>query len=462
MIKDIKNKNLILFGCGAVQLSVLELIDNYFTYDPKNIRIIDFSDKCLEFPLVQKLLQAGAKFILLDINKHYKQIISELNPFDIVIDLTYETCSLKIIEECKKQNVHYINTSIEEDPKEIKLTKDNFHTSYKYSHNEIQRINREYPNNKASCVLEMGMNPGAVSFMAMTAILFLGQNTKFDDVEKQKQLDLFLENRQFNFLCQLLEIELVLCTEYDTGTLKKIEKGIFYNDWCTHAFYEESFLNNCEFCYGSYQKKIPKNAEMLDDNIIDLKMPSSTIFTEAYCHDQKIIGQCIPHGENISLCSFFRNQDYSPSCYYCYKYSPVCFETLRNIKKNTYEKDLNKSHVISNFKNPDFEQVDKVGALVCSKNKSVWCGSILSNKDIKYSSATTQQVSCSVLSALTCLLENPNEDVKFPESLSLNRMMELMSPFMGKIWCNFVPFHPPSLQFNDLRRTKKQFDSQFK
>ena len=41
MIKDIQEKNLILFGCGAVQKCVLHYIDKYFKFDPNKIIFFD-------------------------------------------------------------------------------------------------------------------------------------------------------------------------------------------------------------------------------------------------------------------------------------------------------------------------------------------------------------------------------------------------------------------------------------
>ena len=41
MIKDITDKNIIFFGCGAVQKCILHYLDKYFKVDPNKMIIID-------------------------------------------------------------------------------------------------------------------------------------------------------------------------------------------------------------------------------------------------------------------------------------------------------------------------------------------------------------------------------------------------------------------------------------
>ena len=106
MIKDITDKNIIFFGCGAVQKCILHYLDKYFKVDPNKMLIIDLIDYKL-FPDVDKWIKQGTKYMICDINKEYKNIISKLNEYDIIFDLTCRTDSIKICEECLKKNIHY-------------------------------------------------------------------------------------------------------------------------------------------------------------------------------------------------------------------------------------------------------------------------------------------------------------------------------------------------------------------
>jgi homospermidine synthase len=309
-----------------------------------------------------------------------------------------------------------------------------------------------YPDNKVSMAVEFGCNPGLESIFAKIALLFLAQN----HTPKSKELTLYIKNRSFNMIAELLGVELCLCTETDSSKFIDSSNGKFNNTWCCKAFVEEAFEASCEFAYGSNQKTIPKGAELLDDNIIDLHKKPSEIYCEGFVpYDGVMVGCVIPHGENVSLCTFLRNGLYCPTIHYVYRYSPLAYESIKN------KRSLNNSHVANNY-DDNFKGIDRVGCLVCTKNKSVWCGSILSNDDIKYNSGTTQQVSSAVLSCLAYLLNKPDKEILFPEQIDENFIMSLAMPYLGEIYCDFVDYHPKSLQFKDMQRTKKQFDEQFK
>jgi len=63
-----------------------------------------------------------------------------------------------------------------------------------------------------------------------------------------------------------------------------------------------------------------------------------------------------------------------------------------------------------------------------------------------------------VLSAIRHLVEYSNSDIVFPESIDEEFILNLATLYLGEVFCNFVDYKPTSLQFNDLAKTKEQFD----
>lgn len=462
MVKDISDKHIFIFGAGAVGCCLLFYLDQWFKITPNKLGIFDILEEPRERPEVKNWLEKGAQYFKCDLNKNYDKIISKMKPYDIVIDVTCTTDSLKFLEACKKQNVHYINTSIEciESVSDLKKDKDRFKNTYQASHNEAHRIDLLYPNNKATIIQEMGMNPGLISALfTKSGLLHLAKNSK-----QTKELKMAVKNGEYNTIARILEIEVIHCSETDSADKPVIDT--FNNTWCVPGLLFE-YEANSEICYGSHEKQLPnKKAELLYDNILDLNEPCKDVYIESYVPGEgKIIGCVITHGENISLANWLSDNKndvlYSPTINYAYKL-PICaWRSIQKLKKKLLDPNL-KTHVMNNL-DDKFDGVDKIGSLMITKDKkAVWCGSILDNSQNPYNGGTTQQVMAGIFSGLMYCLHEPNKGCIFPEETDLKIISKYAIPYLGEFFCNFVPYKPKSSQFVDLRRTKKEFDSQYR
>ena len=458
MIKNIEDKHIIFFGCGAVQKCIFHYFDKYLTANYEKMLIIDLLDYTTH-PDVKKFIDKGATYIQIDINKEYKNIISKLNPYDIIFDLSNRTDSLNIIEECLKNNIHYINTSLEDpiSPKEINKKEESLKRTYQYSHNVINTLKNKYKEN-ATSLLCAGMNPGTITVMTKLAILHLAKNTK-----KTKELNLYINERDWGRLCQYLEIEIIHCSETDSAILKN-KNDKFNNTWCCQGLIDE-YSDDTQMTWGTNQNTIPTGSEMLSDYVIDLHKPSKDVYSESYVpFDGKIIGCCISHSEQISGADYFSTPEHSPTIHYVYRFSPATYESVKKLPENliggTFPKGY--THVLNNL-DDKFKGIDRVGSLIITKNKTcVWAGSMLSNteKHIGLHSGTTAQVAVSVLSFMHWILDNPKKGANFPEVCDERYIYDRIKPYYG-FYIDFVDYKPSSLQFEDLRRTKEEFDKQF-
>lgn len=460
--KDIKDRNIILFGVGATQKATLSLFDKYFTYEPSNILMIDKLDYT-NHPTVKSFIDRGSKYLMCDINENYIKIISKLKKADIIIDLSNRTDSLKIAEECLKNNIHYINTSLEdvESPNVIKKKDEKLKNSYQYSHNQVNTLKNSYKDN-STILLCAGMNPGLITICTKLAILFLA-----NDTPKDEKLNLYINDRDWGNLCEYLEIEIIHCSEIDTVEYNKKSdyNDKFNNTWCCNALLDE-YSDDVQLTWGTEQKKLPEGAEMMSDYVVNLYKPAEYVYCESYVPIyKKIIGCCISHSESISGADYWSTPTHSPTVHYVYKFSPITFRSVQKLNRKYIGGTLpNKdSHVLNNLED-DIYGYDIVGSLIITKDKkSVWCGSILDNKDseVGLNQATTLQVAIAINSFLHWILDNPNKGVNFPESVEENYMIPLLKPYFG-LMVDYVDYKPKSLQFDQMRRTKEQFDKQFK
>jgi homospermidine synthase len=219
--------------------------------------------------------------------------------------------------------------------------------------------------------------------------------------------------------------------------------------------------------WGTNQKTIPEGAEMMSDYVINFNKPSSDVYCESYVpFDGKIIGCCISHSEQISGADYFSTPTHSPTIHYVYRFSPITFNSVKHMNKNliggTFPK--NSTHILNNY-DDKFVGIDRVGALILTKDKrAVWCGSMLSNteKHIGLHSGTTAQVAVGVLSFIQWMLEpnNKNKGANFPEVCDEKYILDRIKKYYG-FFCDFVDYKPKSLQFEDLRKTKQDFDKYF-
>jgi homospermidine synthase len=464
-IKNITDKNIVFFGCGGVAKAVLCYINKFFVVDPKKITIIDLLDY-KSHPDVAYFLSQGATYRIENLNKKYKDILRELKPYDIVIDLSCSTTSISFMKECKKMNLHYINTSIEYDEKiNFKpITEENLYdASYLSSHNEALNINHIYNNNRATMVPTFGFNPGMITMMIKIGIIFMAKNHP----QKSIELDKYIKHKAWGKLVKHLGIDVIHCSETDNSEYLDIrddKSDVFTNTWCVDGFVQEGMIDNCEFAFGTDQKTIPNGAIMFNNYIINMKKPAINFYSESYVpFDGKIIGIIIPHSESISGPLFFSDVNdlalNTPTMHYVYKYSPIAYRAVKRIEKT---QKLEKTHILNNI-DDRFKGIDRVGALLLTKDKkAVWVGSMLDNSNTPTSNGTLIQVSTSILSALRWMVDNPTMGIVFPEVLDEEYIIKLAAPYLGQVFCDFVDYKPDNLQFGSLQRTKEQFENQYK
>ncbi len=460
-MKDISDKTIIIFGCGGVGKALLHYLDDFFVINPKKLILVDLIDYKNHID-VSKYINKGASYYILNINDEYKNIIKKLQPHDLVIDLTFRTNTFGIMEECKKYNIHCINTSIEYD--EImdlhdELQKDIYEDSYLCAHRSIIEISEKYKNNDATSIATFGFNPGMISMFIKNGIMFMMQNEKQTDITQK-----YIDEKNWIEMAEHLKLRMIHCSEIDTTEYindsdKTVEKNEnhFSNTWCSDSFVQESMIDKCEFGYG--QSEIIPNSTKLSKEIIVMNNSAVEYYSESYVPGHKFIGMMVPHSENVSGSLFFKMKN-PLTIYYAYKFSPITYRSLATLAKT---RTFDNSHIINNI-DDNVNGYDAVGALLLCEDKTVWTGSILNNdiKNMPTSNPTLVQVAISVLSALHWMCDNPNKGVIFPEEIDHEYMLNLASPYLGLVYCDYVDYKPESLKLENMMKSKEEFNAQYR
>ena len=107
-------KNKILFvGYGAVSKCALPILLKEINVPLENITVIDFEDKSKE---IEKFTEKGLKFFKERITPdNLDKILSKyLHSGDLLIDLAWNIDCNEIVNWCHKNEILYINASVEE------------------------------------------------------------------------------------------------------------------------------------------------------------------------------------------------------------------------------------------------------------------------------------------------------------------------------------------------------------
>lgn len=444
------NKRVVFLGCGAVAKCVLGVLDAYISgVNPKRVTIVDVLDYT-SHPDVAKWLERGAKYIVADIRRELETLLSHLKPYDVVIDLSNRTDSLGIITWCKAHNVHYLNTSMEDELPiaEQQKVNDAYGMSYTKAHEQLRNINDTYEGD-ATILVEMGMNPGLVSVLAKLALRTMASpDSKF------------AASRQFNRLAKQLGVEVIHISETDSSEFtgpRRPAPSVFCNTWCCDGLNDE-YAHDAEFSFGTHERRLPSGAVNLDGIVIDTNSAAYNWYTDSYVPgDETFVGCCIPHGEGLTLGHYLSTPSYHPTVHYVYKWSPATQRSLKGAKAKIGHTFAPQSHVLANYYD-DFRGTDRVGVLLlCKSGAAFWCGSILDNSSTGHHSGTLQQVAAGVLLGLMHIMQNPKQGVVYPEVIHED-LVEYVKPLLGRLFCNYVPY-TRTTQFSSV--PKLVFDGQF-
>lgn len=403
----------------------------------------------------------------LGLNKdNYKKVLDEIHKehkIDLFIDLSVHISGIAMIVWAMENNVHYINTALEEF-EEDGLWDGSLKDAFEYSiymqeqtvREIIKKSSKNYTNK--SMVIQMGQNPGCISLYALHAIDYLANEKKLDlklsHAEKAKQLGL----------------EVIHTSEKDTQLVKFEKKeGIFYNDWSPIGYVAEG-TTPVQLGWGTHEQKIPHDIALptyIDNQAIFTNVRGMDMLCKSFTpHTGDFVGRLIPHSENNTMSKYLETKDYRPSAYYVYSSSLISQLSLLESKCNAYKMpdniyeyklpDNDKTYMLTN--NDITSGVDAVGALLLFNNekniKNFWCGSIIQKdncKDIsEWHNPTTQQVAAGVFLAIDWIMKNPDKGVNWPEDIYHEHILDKVIPILGKFYCDYVNYKPKSNKFVDL------------
>lgn len=421
-----KDKSIIIIGLGTIATAFLPLL--FKRLNLKNVTVL--SDKTGNFSLHPEY---PVNYQQEHVSKsNYKRLLKKhLKPGDVLINLAYRVGTLDLLKLCKELDCHYLDTCYDIWPgpnmdslalRESVLKKRAFFKGAKTS------------------VLCHGANPGMITHFAKRAI----QDLAFSHLPQKSSV--LKTRRDWVRAAKELNVAAIHIAEKDTQKSAHVSDS-FTNTWSIQAFVEES-QEKVAFAWGTleedFQTQIKKKIHQKGAcRFIEMDTSSGLVKTKSWVPSVGVYeGFPIPHTEPFSIAEFFTEKDkdgkilYQPTVLFVYHPCEAASESMIRVSKHNW-KIPEQGHILGD---DIVSGQDELGALILrtDTHEIYWFGSALSIQEVRkivsHSNATSLQVVAGVISGLIWMLENPNRGVVEPEDMDFERVLELATPYLGKVY----------------------------
>jgi homospermidine synthase len=465
-------RKVILLGCGGVGKCALYYLPRFLRVSYDQVVIIDRQITPKSFPTVQHALKKGAKYIHFTITaRNFEHLLThtiKCNTGDIILDLTTRTDCNALFRICRRLQLHYINTSVEQSEVQELSSVDHIWMQHAKIR-EIAERTKHY--GSATTCIEMGMNPGLISIFVKQGILDIARyiikhkqtHTK-QDAFVLKSLRAYVKTRDYRRIGELLQINTIHCSEIDTQTYEVGHQRAFLNTWSCLGLVDEAF-ENVEVSMGTHEKDVPfqkKDVKEIVPGLVTIAKPSSRTMFRSYLPKNidretgktefmEIKGPAIHHGEVVSLNRFLATDTWVPTMHYVYQMAPQTKKALHDMSEKQLidiSNDTRKWKVL-NMHDDQLNGTDNVGATfflatnpITGERKpwAYWCGTMLDThytshvlKD-KYFGPTTIQVIAGMLSAAKYVLRYPDKGLLFPEDIPESFILKHARRYLGNVF----------------------------
>lgn len=418
--------NFLLIGFGSIGQGIVPLLKQRF--NNPNIHIITAQSFEEGVAQAQQVSSFFVKTLTID---NYEQILDTYqDKFDFLINVSVDVSSIALINWCQKNDKLYIDTCVEP-------------WAGGYTGEIVEETTNYFLRTKAkkieahkTAIIAHGANPGLVTYFVKAALDHLKEFFELDKCDYKQ-------------LTQELGIKVIQVAERDSQvTRQKYDKNTFINTWSVDGFISEA-LQRAEI--GSSEKKPLTKNTVYSCSFGDVGKYLKTKSYQTKVHSWvPSLGAheayLITHHEATSISQMLDCEGERPTVYYAYKPCPAAIDSwhlLDNLQsiKNKY---IIRDEIVSGE--------DELGVLLISEHFSYWFGSILDKNSVQlpYNSATTQQVTISLIAAIEWAIANPYKGIVEAEDIDHHFILNITAPYLGEYGGVFTDFTIDSLDFDSF------------
>ena len=434
---------LVIIGFGSIGQGSLPLILRHFDMDPSRITIITADERGRD--VAEKY---GIRFIVDPLTPdNYRQNLTHLlDDGDFLLNVSVDVSSLALIELCWERGALYLDTCIEPwaggytDPS----LSPSLRTNYALREQALKLRAKGGPR-KPTAVLTHGANPGLVSHFIKQGLLDIARDSGLDVDEPETR-------EEWAELAERVGVKTIHVAERDTQVANVPKKvGEFVNTWSIDGFVGEG-CQPAELGWGTHERHWPDDAQRHDfgcDAAIYLMRPGASTRVRTWTpREGNFHGFLITHSESISTADFYTVRDgddvrYRPTVHYAYHPCDDAVTSLHELAGKNWEMQPE----IRLMGREIVDGIDELGVLLAGHDKGAyWFGSQLSIDEARdlapHNTATSLQVTASVLGGMVWALENPQRGMVEPEDVDFQRILEIATPYLGPVVGAYTDWTP--------------------
>jgi len=439
-------KHLWIIGFGAIACGTIPLLFRHFNIKKEQITVIakdaDVSGCAKEYDLTFKQIE---------ITEHnYKEIL-DLQEGDFVLNLSVDVGCIDLMMWATDRNALYLDTAVELwDGGFLEPDQTTSERSLYYTRTECLSV-REYQSQIGkfpTVITSHGANPGIVSHFVKVALLNIAKDTGVVLNKKPST------KQEWANLSRDLGVKTIHIAERDTQIANIPRKmGEIQSTWSVDGFYCES-IQPSELGWGTNEKHFPKDGHRHDfgDVGIYLENQSHSVRVRSWTPSLgSYQGYLITHNEAITISDYLTVKsdkgevEYRPTVQFSYLPCDAAVLSMNELCGKNYNYENFTKRLLTY--NEVIDGRDELGVLVAGHSKNAyWFGSQLTIQEAKkispYNTATTLQVVSGVIGGIVYALENPNKGYLECEEMDHERIMEVITPFLGTIKGEYTDWTP--------------------
>ena len=434
---------ILIIGFGSIGQGVLPLILRHLKVPRERISILTADKRGQDIARKE-----GIRFEIKPVTKeNYEKLLdSRIGAGDFLLNLSVDVECLSLIAYCQKKGTLYLDTVIEpwmgvyDDPSLSVSERSN------YGLRETMLALKPSTSGGPTAVVAHGANPGIVSHFVKCALLNIAKKIGYKVKKPQSR-------KEWAALMRKLSIRAIHIAEYDSQVANVPKKiGRFENTWSVFGFYAEGINQPSELGWGTHEKHWPEGAHRHDYGCgagIYLDRPGAKTLVRTWTPKHgTFLGRVVTHNESISIADYFTVRErgkavYRPTVHYAYR---SCGASILSI-----EECFGNNSVLQKDQRILLDEItsgmDELGVLLMGHKKGAyWYGSQLTIEQTRklapYQNATGLQVTAGVLGGMVWAIEHPREGIVEADEIDYERIMEIITPYMGKMTGAFTDWTP--------------------
>ncbi|HEX6362547.1 MAG TPA: saccharopine dehydrogenase C-terminal domain-containing protein [Albitalea sp.] len=422
---------LVMLGFGCIGQGTLPLLLRHIALRPEQILVIDPDKAALRLAQrygTRTLATRITPFNVRDV------LLPQLAAGDFLLNLSVDVSSTALMRLCRERGALYLDTCIE--PWAGGYIDTSIAPAGRTNYALREEVLAQRRQRGPTAVITHGANPGLVSHFVKQALLDIARDTGV-------AVRTPASREEWAQLAMRLAIRTIHIAERDTqaGARRKAP-GEFVNTWSVEAFVDEG-CQPAELGWGTHERHFPPDGARHEHGpgaSIYLQRPGAGTRVRTWTPlAGPIHGFLVTHSEAISIADYLTLGDparpaYRPTVHYAYHPCDDAVLSLHELAGRNWRVQPDQRVMKDEIESGR----DELGVLLMGHARGAyWYGSQLAIEQARalapHNSATSLQVTATVMAGVVWAMKHPDRDVLEPDELPFDAILPLARPYLGDV-----------------------------